>query len=146
MSYRMQVCGGLALLGLLLSSPVLADEQKTETVKTTEKTVKKTEREPAADNTKVNRKDERQAGVTADNSKNNKSDLEIARQIRRAVVTDKGLSSYAHNVKIIAQNGKVTLKGPVRSEDEKKTVESRANEVAGESNVTSQLEIAPKGK
>jgi len=57
---------------------------------------------------------------------------------------DKSLSTYAHNVKIITQNGQVTLKGPVRSEDEKKTVETKAAEVAGENKVTSQLDIKPK--
>jgi osmotically-inducible protein OsmY len=57
---------------------------------------------------------------------------------------DKSLSTYAHNVKIITQNGQVTLKGPVRSEDEKKTVETKATEVAGENAVTSQLDIKPK--
>jgi osmotically-inducible protein OsmY len=57
---------------------------------------------------------------------------------------DKSLSTYAHNVKIITQNGRVTLKGPVRSEDEKKTVEAKATEVAGENKVTSELDIKPK--
>jgi osmotically-inducible protein OsmY len=47
-------------------------------------------------------------------------------------------------VKIITQNGMVTLKGPVRSEDEKKAVESKVTEIAGESNVTSNLDIKPK--
>jgi len=47
-------------------------------------------------------------------------------------------------VKIITQNGQVTLKGPVRSEDEKKTVEAKATEVAGENKVTSELNIKPK--
>jgi osmotically-inducible protein OsmY len=59
-------------------------------------------------------------------------------------MNDKSLSTYAHNVKIITQNGQVTLKGPVRSEDEKKTVETKATEVAGENKVTSQLDIKPK--
>jgi hyperosmotically inducible protein len=53
------------------------------------------------------------------------------------------VSTYAHNVKIISKNGKVTLKGPVRSEDEKKTVESKAVEVAGAGNVTNELTIKP---
>jgi osmotically-inducible protein OsmY len=56
---------------------------------------------------------------------------------------DKNLSSYAHNVKVIAQNGHVTLKGPVRSEQEKRTVEAAAAGVAGEGKVTSQISIAP---
>jgi hyperosmotically inducible protein len=57
---------------------------------------------------------------------------------------DKSLSTYAHNIKIITENGQVTLKGPVRSEEEKKTVEAKATEVAGENKVTSQLDIKPK--
>jgi osmotically-inducible protein OsmY len=56
---------------------------------------------------------------------------------------DKSLSTYAHNVKIIARDGMVTLKGPVRSEEEKRVVETKANEVAGANKVTSQLEVKP---
>ena len=82
--------------------------------------------------------------TTADQQSANKSDTDITRDIRRSIVSDKSLSTYAHNVKIITQNGQVTLKGPVRSEDEKKTVETKAAEVAGENNVSSQLDIKPK--
>ena len=57
---------------------------------------------------------------------------------------DKSLSTYAHNVKIITQNGQVTLKGPVRSEDEKRAIEAKATEVAGENKVTSELNIKPQ--
>ena len=56
---------------------------------------------------------------------------------------DKTLSTYAHNVKVIAQDGQVTLKGPVRTEEEKQTVEARATEVAGAGHVTNQISIAP---
>jgi osmotically-inducible protein OsmY len=63
------------------------------------------------------------------------------RKIRRALMEDKSLSTYAHNVKVISQNGKVTLKGPVRSEEEKSTVESKANEIAGSGNVTSEITV-----
>src|SRR5580698_5302706 len=89
-----------------------------------------------ADNTKLNQ----QTQPTADQQKNNRSDRDITQQIRRSIVKDKSLSTYAHNVKIITQNGQVTLKGPVRSEDEKKRVEAKASEVAGENKVTSQLD------
>jgi hyperosmotically inducible protein len=58
-------------------------------------------------------------------------------------MADKGLSSYAHNVKVVAQAGQVTLKGPVRSEQEKSTVEAKAVEVAGAGHVMNQLSIAP---
>ena len=62
-------------------------------------------------------------------------------KIRKAVMDDKSLSTYAHNVKIISQNGKVTLKGPVRSNEEKQTIEQKARDVAGVGNVTNQITI-----
>ena len=95
-----------------------------------------------ADNTKVN-KDARKGAPTADNQKMNKSDREITKEIRRAVVADKSLSTYAHNVKIISQHGAVTLKGPVRSDAEKSTIEQKATEVAGSGKVTNEITIAP---
>jgi hyperosmotically inducible periplasmic protein len=99
---------------------------------------------PAADNTKVNERDKNKAETTADQQKENLPDREITRQIRRSIVQDKTLSSYAHNVKVISQNGVVTLKGPVRSDEEKAAVEAKAAEVAGKDKVTSQLEVKPK--
>ncbi|MCC6590366.1 MAG: BON domain-containing protein [Bryobacterales bacterium] len=62
-------------------------------------------------------------------------------QIRKAVVADKSLSTYGHNVKIIATNGKVTLKGPVHTEEESKAIEAKAVEVAGAGNVTNQIAV-----
>ena len=99
---------------------------------------------PAADNTKVNQRDKDKAQPTADQQKENQPDREIARRIRQSIVQDKTLSSYAHNVKVVAQNGMVTLKGPVRSDEEKSAVEAKAAEVAGADKVTSQLEVKPK--
>jgi hyperosmotically inducible protein len=99
---------------------------------------------PAADNTKVNQRDRNPSEPTADQQKNARSDREITRKIRQALTQDRSLSIYAHNVKIITQNGMVTLKGPVRSEDEKDAVETKATEVAGENNVTSKLDVKPK--
>jgi osmotically-inducible protein OsmY len=99
---------------------------------------------PAADNTKVNERDRSQNEPTADQQKDNRSDRDITQQIRQSIMKDKSLSTYAHNVKIITQHGQVTLKGPVRSEGEKRTVEDKANEVAGESKVTSELNIKPQ--
>ncbi len=57
---------------------------------------------------------------------------------------DKSLSTYAHNVKIISQNGTVTLRGPVRSEDEKAAIEAKAKAVAGVTAVNNELTVAPK--
>jgi osmotically-inducible protein OsmY len=97
---------------------------------------------PAPDNSKTNR-ERKQGSPTADQQKVNASDTDIAKQIRSSIMKDKSLSTYAHNVKIIAQDGKVTLKGPVRSEDEKTNVASKAAAVAGDSNVTNELTVAP---
>jgi hyperosmotically inducible protein len=99
---------------------------------------------PAPDNTKTNQRNKNKAEPTADQQKENQSDREMARQIRRSIVQDKSLSSYAHNVKVISQDGMVTLKGPVRSDEEKTTVEAKAAEVAGKDKVSSQLEVKPK--
>jgi osmotically-inducible protein OsmY len=95
----------------------------------------------SADNTKVNKRDKSQSEPTADNAKNGTSDRELMRQIRRDVVADKSLSTYAHNVKIIAQGGKVTLKGVVNTDEEKKTIEDVARKHAGENNVASELSV-----
>jgi osmotically-inducible protein OsmY len=104
------------------------------------------DRSANADNTKVNKRDRNAGEPTADQAKNNLPDREIMQKIRKSVVDDKSLSTYAHNVKIVAQNGKVTLKGPVRSEDEKQTIEQKASEVAGAGNVTNELTVKPENK
>ncbi len=99
---------------------------------------------PASDNTKVNKRDRNKAEPTADRAKDNVNDRDIMQKIRRSIMDDKSLSTYAHNVKIVSRQGKVTLKGPVRSEEEKKTVEQKAVEVAGAGNVTNEMTIKPE--
>src|ERR1700730_3286583 len=96
-----------------------------------------------SDNSATNKGDRKAGAVTADQQKNNRSDLETSRQIRRAIMADKSLSTYAHNIKIVTQQGKVTLRGPVRTEAEKETVQAKATEVAGAANVTSALTVWP---
>jgi hyperosmotically inducible protein len=100
---------------------------------------------PAPDNTAVNKRDRDANKKTADQQANDKSDLELVAAIRRAVVDDKALSTNAHNVKIIVEDGHVTLKGPVASRAEKDAVEKKADEVVGrgKGKVTSELTIAP---
>lgn len=98
----------------------------------------------AADNTKVNKRDRKTGAVTADQQKESEGDREITAGIRKALMDNKELSTYAHNVKIITRNGIVTLKGPVRSQDEKKVVESQAAQIAGADKVKSALSVAPK--
>ena len=68
----------------------------------------------------------------------------MTQAIRRALVKDKSLSTYAHNVKVITENGKVTLRGPVRSEAERTTILGDATQIAGQGNVTDEMTVAPK--
>jgi hyperosmotically inducible protein len=66
----------------------------------------------------------------------------LTKKIRQSIIADKSLSTYGHNVKIIAKGGMVTLKGPVHSEDEKSSIASKAAEVAGgQDKVTNQLTV-----
>src|ERR1700676_3212851 len=95
-----------------------------------------------ADNTKVNKRDRNSGEVTADQQKVDATDPDLTKTIRQSVMADKSLSSYAHNIKIISQNGAVTLKGPVKSDDEKKAIVAKAVAVAGSADkVTDQISI-----
>ena len=96
-----------------------------------------------ADNTKVNAQDRAKGAVTADQQKENATDRQLAKRIRQSLMNDKSLSTYAHNVKVVSQGGQVTLKGPVRSEEEKRSVEAKAIEIAGVGHVTNEISIAP---
>jgi osmotically-inducible protein OsmY len=118
--------------GLLLGSGALALAQEA------------TGQQAAPDNTKVNDRDRSKDEPTADQQKNNRSDRDITQQVRQSIMKDKSLSTYAHNVKVITQDGQVTLKGPVRSDNEKRTIEAEATEVAGENKVTSELSVKPQ--
>jgi len=96
------------------------------------------------DNTKVNQRDRNPGAVTADQQKETAADRELTAKIRKAVVADKSLSTYAHNVKIVSQGGTVTLKGPVRSDAEVQTIVAKATELAGSSyKVVNQLDVKP---
>ena len=96
--------------------------------------------QPAPDNTKQNKN---QTNPSADQQKMNAADRELTRKIRKAVHDDSNLSTYAHNIKIISQDGKVTLRGPVRSDEEKTNIEGKAVAAAGQGNVTNELQVAP---
>ena len=69
------------------------------------------------------------------------NDRDITAAIRRSVVADKALSFSAKNVKIITEGGKVTLRGPVKSDEEKTAIEAKAKSTAGVSAVDNQLEV-----
>jgi hyperosmotically inducible periplasmic protein len=79
--------------------------------------------------------------TTADGQSNASADRATTAKVRKAIMADKNLSTYAHNVKIITNNGQVTLKGPVKSEEEKQQIASDASAVVSAENVTNQLTV-----
>jgi osmotically-inducible protein OsmY len=97
-----------------------------------------------ADNSRSNKVDPSNTSMTADAQKNDASDRTITQRIRQSLMADKSLSTYAHNVKVVTVNGRVTLNGVVRTDEERATVESKAVSVAGQGSVENQLKVAPK--
>jgi hyperosmotically inducible periplasmic protein len=112
----------------------------TGTARATDKTAA-TPSQTAPDNTGRNVRDRGGDTVTPGDQSNNKADLNLTQQIRKAIMADKSLSTNAKNVKIITAHGVVTLRGPVNTPQEKATIEAKAQSAAGASNVDSQLEI-----
>jgi hyperosmotically inducible periplasmic protein len=99
-----------------------------------------------ADNTRRNSSEQNKNTETAEKQSNNKDDLALTQKVRQAVMKDGSLSMNAKNVKIIAQDGKITLKGPVNSQQEKDTIGTEAGEIAGKDNVDNQLEVKAEKK
>ena len=99
--------------------------------------------DPAVDPSNSANNERHNQESTADRQSNAQSDLDLTAKIRRSIVDDKSLSTSAHNVKIIAQNGQVTLKGPVASEAEKNAIQQQASSIAGQPNVKNELDVQP---
>jgi osmotically-inducible protein OsmY len=97
-----------------------------------------------ADNTKRNSTDENRNTETAEKQSNNKDDLALTQKIRQEVVKDGSLSMNGKNIKIIVRAGKVMLRGPVDSQQEKDAIGTKAGQIAGPNQVNNQLEV--KGK
>jgi hypothetical protein len=101
--------------------------------------------EQKPENVQASRPNHSPASASADEPAQSSKDRELAREIRRALVTDKSLSIRAHNIKIIAKNGVATLKGTVRSEQEKRAIAAKAIEIAGADNVKDEITVKPTG-
>jgi hyperosmotically inducible periplasmic protein len=117
-SIRKTLAASAALAAVCLFVPVLAAQT-------------------APDNTKQNK----DHATTADSQSNASADRATTAKVRKAIVADKNLSTYAHNVKVITNNGQVTLKGPVKSEEEKQQIVSDVSAVVSAENVTNQLTV-----
>jgi hyperosmotically inducible protein len=99
-----------------------------------------------ADNTDRNSSGENKNTDTAEKQSNSKDDLSLTQKIRQAVMKEGSLSMNAKNVKIIARDGNITLKGPVDSQQEKDTIGTKAGEIAGKDKVDNRLEVKSKRK
>ena len=96
----------------------------------------------APDNTGRNVRDRGGATLTPGDQSETEADRTLTQRIRQAVVADDALSTTAKNVKIITVNGVVTLRGPVKTMAEKRTIEATAQQIAGADKVDSQLELS----
>jgi hyperosmotically inducible protein len=109
-----------------------------------------TPRDPApsdsteADNTKRNAAEANKNTDTAEKQSNNKDDLALTQKIRQEIMKNGSLSMNAKNIKIIVREGKVMLRGPVDSQQEKDTIGTKADEIAGKDKVDNQLEVKAK--
>ena len=100
---------------------------------------------PRADNTNINERDKGGATKTPQDQTNRAQDRELLAAVRRAIVGDKSLSTMAHNVKVLVEGGVVTLRGPVKSAEEKAKVESLAKQVKGITTTDNQLDVKTNG-
>lgn len=97
-------------------------------------------REP--DNTKVNERDRDASTLTPMDQGESEADRTITQELRQAVVGSDALSMTAKNIKIITNGQVVTLRGPVKSEEEKAEIAAMARRIEGVKRVDNQLEIA----
>ena len=98
---------------------------------------------PAPDNSGVNVRDRAPDAKTAGAAGQAKSDVQLAADIRKGIM-DTQMSMNAKNSKIVVQSGKVTLRGPVKTQEEKDAIGRIAIDVAGAANVDNQLEVESK--
>lgn len=97
-----------------------------------------------ADNTNLNARDKGDDTLTPQKQTNSKSDIDVLAAVRKSIVDDESLSVSAHNVKIVALNGVVTLRGPVKNANEKTRVAELARKVPGVVSIDNQLDIDTK--
>lgn len=96
------------------------------------------------DNTRINKRDQKTSELTADQQTSGTSDMDITRRIRQDIMKESSFSTYAQNVKVITAGGKVTVKGPVRTDQERSTIMKLARQVAGATNVRNEMAVEKK--
>ena len=94
------------------------------------------------DNTARNVRDRNSRTLTPLDQGNSQADVSTTAQIRKEIIATKGMTTNAKNVKIITLNGRVTLRGPVNTADEKSRISEIADSIASAGNVDNQLEVS----
>ncbi|MBC3918468.1 BON domain-containing protein [Undibacterium sp. CY18W] len=93
------------------------------------------------DNTAINNRDKYAGNKTPEDQANTPEDRTLLAAVRRSVVQEKSLSVMAHNIKIMVDAGAVTLRGPVKTADEKSKVEKIVQTVKGVSSINNSLDV-----
>lgn len=132
---------GVALTGCNQTNPPSSANVPSRAVAPTDST-RSAQNTAPPNNTAVNRRDVEARTKTPIDQNENQADVDLTAKIRRQVLEVQNLSMDARNAKIITANGKVTLRGPVKSTEERDTLDRISREAAGEGNVDNQLEVA----
>jgi hyperosmotically inducible periplasmic protein len=114
----------LACLGALSLAAFAADNEKAK-----------------PDNTSTNERDRSGETKTSGDQSNSSADLKITQAIRQALMKDDQLSTTAKNIKVVTANGQVTLRGPVKTAQEKARVDQIAKSAAGGAQIDDQLDV-----
>jgi hyperosmotically inducible periplasmic protein len=93
------------------------------------------------DNTAINERDRSRETQTSGDQSNSSADLKITQAIRQTLMKDSELSTSAKNIKIITNNGQVTLRGPVKNAQEKAKIDQLARSAAGGAKIDDQLDV-----
>ena len=97
--------------------------------------------ETKADNTAINERDRSRETQTSGDQSNSSADLKTTQAIRQALMKDSELSTTAKNIKIMTDNGQVTLRGPVKNAQEKAKIGQLARSAAGGAKIDDQLDV-----
>jgi len=99
------------------------------------------------DNTGINKRDTQDnSAPTAADQSNKQPDIRTEADVRKAIVDDMSLSLQAHNIKVVTEGGVVTLRGPVKTAEEKRRIEQLAKNVHGVRSVKNELEPETKSQ
>jgi len=93
------------------------------------------------DNTAINKRDRSGETNTSGDQSNSSADLKTTQAVRQALMKDDELSMTAKNIKVIAANGQVTLRGPVKTAQEKTKIAQIAKSAAGGAQIVDELDV-----